>query len=755
MSRSFIKKQLLLPLSIAFLFILLATVACIYWLQLRHIDRAIHTRLTGIEHLIPKLLAKESETLEVLLDLLAQDTELQQAWLSGDREKLYQQTSPLFENIRSRYGVSHFYFVQPDLSCFLRVHHPKAHGDLINRFTMKEAARTGNLVVGAELGKFEAFTLRVVKPWFIDGKLSGYIELGEEIVNLTHVLQKILGVDLVLTLSKSLLDRREWEEGRELFNSSANWEDFPSFVVADQTFGQIPPALVDILRYRKNMDDDAMLSFKRDDQQEYRGRIAPLHDAGGQRIGQILVLHEISREVEYLNKAIFIIVGLTVAAGTILYFFFNLFAGRVDRTLNRSFAALEQEITERRQTETELQRYQEQLHELVEVRTAELKEINQKAEAERQRAQRLESVGILAGGIAHDFNNILTAILGNITLAMLYLKPESRATAKLLLAEKASVRAKGLAQQLLTFAKGGAPIKKVLSLPHLLQEPVLLALRGSPVKSEFHLEENLWPVEVDEGQFSQVISNLVINAVQAMPAGGLLKIGAVNNPVDSDNYFSLPKGKYVRISVSDQGKGIPEKYLDKIFDPYFTTKETGSGLGLAICYSIVTKHGGMITVESTPGTGSTFLLYLPAADSKPLAKREKSEAIQSGAGRILVMDDDEFVNEVAADLLRYLGYHPETVAGGVEAVAAYKQALAAGEPFDAVITDLTVPGDIGGKETARLLLEIDPTAKVIVSSGYANDPIMADYARYGFKGVIPKPYKTADLSRTLQEVLKK
>jgi signal transduction histidine kinase/ActR/RegA family two-component response regulator len=753
MSRSFIRKQLLLPLSLAFLFVLLAAVGCIYWLQLRHIEQTINTRLTGIEHLIPKLLVKEAEALEVLLDILVEDKKLQQAWLNGDRESLYQQTSPLLENIRSRYGITHFYFMQPDRSCFLRVHHPQAHGDLINRFTMMEAARTGNLVVGAELGKFEAFTLRVVKPWFIDGKLSGYIELGEEIVNLTHVLQRILGVDLVLTLAKPLLDRQEWEKGRELFNSSRNWGDFPSFVVADQTFGQLPPALVDILRYTKNLTDDQRLSFSTDDAREYRGRIAPLYDAGGQRIGQMLVLHEISREVENLNKAIFIIAGLTLAAGGILFFFFNLFAGRIDRTLNRSFNALEHEITERRQTEEELQRYQEQLHELVETRTVELKEINQKAEAERQRAQRLESIGLLAGGIAHDFNNILTAILGNIALAMIYLQPESKATAKLLLAEKASVRARGLAQQLLTFAKGGAPVKKILPVPHLLQEPVLLALRGSTVKGEFQLQENLWPVEVDEGQFSQVISNLVINAVQAMPGGGLLKTAAANEIVDRENSLGLTAGKFVRIAISDQGCGIPKEYLDKIYDPYFTTKETGSGLGLAICYSIIKKHGGTITVDSIPGKGSTFLLYLPAAESKPVSEGAQREAVERGAGRILVMDDDEFVNQVAADLLRYLGYHPETVTGGAEAVAAYSRALAAGEPFDAVITDLTVPGDMGGAETARRLLEIDPTATVIVSSGYANDPIMADYARYGFKGVIPKPYKTAELSRTLQEVL--
>jgi two-component system, cell cycle sensor histidine kinase and response regulator CckA len=325
-----------------------------------------------------------------------------------------------------------------------------------------------------------------------------------------------------------------------------------------------------------------------------------------------------------------------------------------------------------------------------------------------------------------------------------------------LLAEKASARARGLAQQLLTFAKGGAPVKKVLPLPHLLEEPVQLALRGSTVKSEFHPPDDLWPVEVDEGQFSQVISNLVINAVQAMRAGGLLRISAGNEYVEGNNPLGLGQGKYVRIEVSDQGIGIPEEYLDKIFDPYFTTKETGSGLGLAICYSVIKKHGGMITVDSAQGRGSTFLLYLPAAAGEPaVVEGERKEAIKPGAGRILVMDDDAFVNEVAADLLQYLGFDPETVTNGDEAIAAYQRALAAGEPFAAVITDLTVPDGMGGEETARRILEIDPAAKVIVSSGYANDPIMANHAAYGFKGVIPKPYRTADLSRTLQEVLEK
>jgi two-component system cell cycle sensor histidine kinase/response regulator CckA len=375
------------------------------------------------------------------------------------------------------------------------------------------------------------------------------------------------------------------------------------------------------------------------------------------------------------------------------------------------------------------------------------------AEEERRKVQRIESLGLLAGGIAHDFNNILMVILGSIERAKTFLPLEKRAFEKLATAEEAVIQARGITQQLLTFSKGGAPIKKITSVPPLVRESVEFALRGSNVIGKFSFPKSLWLVEVDANQMQQVINNLAINACQAMPKGGSLRISARNETLHPKNPFDLEEGEYVRIDLTDQGTGIMRKDLDKIFDPYFTTKESGSGLGLAISYSVIKRHGGAITADSTPGRGSTFSILLPASKQKgiPNETRERKGTI-SVRGLILVMDDEETVNEIAAELLQHLGYEVKTVKDGATAVAAYKDALKTGDSFSAVIADLTVPGGMGGKETVRRLLEIDPQAKVIVSSGYANDPIMSDYADYGFKGVIPKPYTLAELSEALSAV---
>jgi two-component system, cell cycle sensor histidine kinase and response regulator CckA len=315
-------------------------------------------------------------------------------------------------------------------------------------------------------------------------------------------------------------------------------------------------------------------------------------------------------------------------------------------------------------------------------------------------------------------------------------------------------RARGITQQLLTFAKGGAPIKEVLAVPDLLREAGDFALRGAKVKAEYILAADLWRVEADPGQINQVLNNLIINACQAMPEGGILRIAARNETINGENPFELRPGGFVRIEVADQGIGIPEKHLNQIFDPYFTTKESGSGLGLSISHSIIKKHGGAITVDSKPGEGSTFCLFLPATQKSELAVPPAAEWERSpGAGRILVMDDEEGIHVIAAEMLKFLGYGVEVVRDGTEAVATYRQALAAGKPFAAVITDLTVPAGMGGQTAALHLLALDPKARISVSSGYVNDPVMVDHVAYGFKACMPKPYNLDELGRVLQEVI--
>jgi two-component system cell cycle sensor histidine kinase/response regulator CckA len=380
--------------------------------------------------------------------------------------------------------------------------------------------------------------------------------------------------------------------------------------------------------------------------------------------------------------------------------------------------------------------------------------VKRQTEAELQKMEKLTSLGILAGGIAHDFNNILTGILGNISLAMLTTPQQEEVTQRLVEAEQATLRARGLVQQLLTFAKGGAPVKEVASLGEIIRESATFACRGSQVRCDFTWPMDLWPAEVDPGQISQVIQNLVINAIQAMPTGGAITITAENITLQDDQGLPLPPGRYVKIKVRDQGIGIPPDYLPKIFDPYFSTKQKGSGLGLATAYSIIKNHDGYMTVESTLGKGTTFSLYLAASSQKIKSIPRSSVALlHTGSGRILVMDDDPGVRQVAGKILTHLGYEVDYASDGATAIDKYQEAIRAGRPFDLVIMDLTIPGGMGGQETIQALLKIEPGTRAIVSSGYADDPIMTNYQDHGFVGVIKKPYKISTFSHVLHEIL--
>ena len=377
----------------------------------------------------------------------------------------------------------------------------------------------------------------------------------------------------------------------------------------------------------------------------------------------------------------------------------------------------------------------------------------QKLEEEILKAGKLESVGILAGGIAHDFNNILTAITGNISLAMRDIKPSDAIFRRLVDAESACLRAKELTYQLLTFSKGGAPVKKTVSVSEIIEDSARLALAGSNVRCKISVPDDLLPADVDEGQISQVINNLLINAVEAMPGGGVITVRAENLTAGKGDALPLAYGKYLKISIQDQGTGILPGHLRKIFDPYFTTKQKGSGLGLAICYSIVKKHDGHISVESVLGSGTTFSIYLPASSKEPARKKDSREEPIRGEGKILVMDDEAIVRDVTGQILKHLGYDAEFAGDGSEAIELYRKAKESGKPFDLVIMDLTVPGGMGGKEAIHWLIEIDPDVRAIVSSGYSDNLVMSDFRQYGFKGVVAKPYKIQQLALALHNVL--
>ncbi len=376
-----------------------------------------------------------------------------------------------------------------------------------------------------------------------------------------------------------------------------------------------------------------------------------------------------------------------------------------------------------------------------------------KINEELQKANKLESVGLLAGGIAHDFNNLLTGIQGYVTLARLDL-PEGRPSTRLGEAEAACRRAQALTQQLLTFSRGGIPLRRSVALGAVLRESSSLVLAGSRVRCDRSVPDDLWPVWADEGQVSQAVNNLVINAAQAMPDGGVVTIEARNLPLGAplvDGGVTVPAGEWVRVSIRDEGPGIAPEHLPRIFDPFFTTKPSGTGLGLPTTYSIVRRHEGHITVGSRPGEGATFHIYLPRAATEPEVAHEPQVVAPSFQGRVLVMDDEAVVRSVAREMLDALGWAVDLCADGSEVVDAWLAARRAGRPYDMVILDYTVPGGISGAEAVRRLREVAPTVPVILSSGYSESTVFAEFRAWGFDAVLPKPYRLDQLSRVLEQ----
>ena len=380
--------------------------------------------------------------------------------------------------------------------------------------------------------------------------------------------------------------------------------------------------------------------------------------------------------------------------------------------------------------------------------------VRRQLEAEQLRASKVESVGMLAAGIAHDFNNLLTGILGNVSLAKQCVSSPEKAVGRLVEAERACQRATALTQQLLTFAKGNAPVRQLVELADFLRDIVPFALRGTNVRSRFLLPDDLWAAEIDPGQMQQAFQNVVLNAAQAMPAGGVVEVQADNYALPPDTPLTLSAGRYVRIVVRDAGGGIPPEVLPNVFDPYFTTKPHGRGLGLAVAYAVLTKHVGAITLESSVGVGTTATIYVPASAQAPSASPLLPAAVPGqGSGRILVVDDEESVRDVLQEMLTHVGYTVDTVAAGEAAIAQYARALATGDRYAAVILDYMLPGGMGGHDILEQLRTLDPQVTALLSSGYADDPIMAAFAQYGFCGVIPKPYTLETLVDVLHRVL--
>jgi PAS domain S-box-containing protein len=376
-----------------------------------------------------------------------------------------------------------------------------------------------------------------------------------------------------------------------------------------------------------------------------------------------------------------------------------------------------------------------------------------KFEEEAAKIERLESIGVLAGGIAHDFNNILAAVLGNISIAQLPNQGLESITERLEEAEKATLRAKDLTHQLLTFSRGGAPVRSTIDILELIEDESKFALRGSNVKAEIFCENNIKKVNVDKGQISRVLNNIILNGNQAMPDGGTIRIYVSNIQINYGNSIPLKPGNYVYVSIQDEGEGINSSIIKKIFDPFFTTKNSGSGLGLATSFSIVQKHGGLLTAESCLGESATFTIYLPISEGEVAEELRDTNSSFKGTGNILIMDDEPSVLSVTENMLTSLGFSVTTSIDGTEAIEKYSKALLANDPFRAVIMDLTIPGGMGGLEALENIKIIDRNVVAIVASGYSNAPVMSEYKKYGFRGVIEKPFRVENLIETLDKVL--
>ena len=378
-----------------------------------------------------------------------------------------------------------------------------------------------------------------------------------------------------------------------------------------------------------------------------------------------------------------------------------------------------------------------------------------KMEEQLHQSQKMDSVGRLAGGIAHDFNNLLSGIFGYIEMAKMKSSADKTVSDYLDKAFTVFSRAKDLTQQLLTFSKGGMPVRKTGDMRTLIRDSAAFALSGSNITCEFSIDENLRLCDFDENQIAQVIDNIIINSKQAMPIGGKIFITAENYFLDLQENPLLKSGDYIKISIADTGIGIQPDHLKRIFDPFFTTKQQGNGLGLATCYSIIKKHDGLIMAESVPGKGSTFNILLPASEKEIAHELYTASMLHSGSGKILVMDDEVFIRDISREMLKLTGYSSIEACDGEEALMLIADAEERGEPFDGVILDLTIPGGMGGKDTIVEIRKLYPDLPVFASSGFSEDPVISNPEDYGFTGSIRKPYRRDELTAMLNKYMPK
>ena len=847
-----IRKPILVPLAIVMLLLLGVTIFNAHNSMNLQFNREMRTYIDGAKKIYENALAKDAEEMAGLLDFLERDDTLQKNWLAKNREALLDYSSPIFHDLKNKYRVTHFYFHQLDKTNFLRVHQPPRHGDLINRFTLQEAAKNQLTSWGIELGPLGTFTLRVVRPWIIDGQLAGYLELGEEITHISRQMKEALGIEVISIIEKDHLDRQRWEEGVRMLGNTSTWDRFSDFVVSDETLA-IPNALDKYLVQHSISHEQFLFDFFLNDKR-YAGGFLPSYDAWGREVGELIVLRDVSTQKAVLQK-LWVRQGLIfLVLGTGLYILFWIYLNRLAGLLQNQHQALEAKITEHQKSELALreseERYRdlfENAHDLIQIiqpdgrllyvnrswrermgydrktiadltlndilaaeqvtnfnkivenvkASGQLKEIKtifiakdgrpvsvegsatckfndntpasirfilrdvteqENLEKQLYQSQRIQAIGTLAGGIAHDFNNILTAIIGYAEFLEQDIPRDTEAWSNLQEVIKAGNRAKELVKQILTFSRQTEQELRPTQVNLLVKE--VLKLMRSSLPTTITIRQNIGSeygsVMADPSQIHQVVMNLCNNAYHAMQEkGGELRVGLYPKELtlkDQTTHDAMPPGNYLVLEVSDTGHGMDQATMERIFEPYFTTKERGrgTGLGLSLVHGIVKKHHGQITVHSEPGKGATFQVYLPLIKSQDdPTLSEAVEITPRGTERIMVLDDEVAIAHFEELMLKSLGYRVETFSDSLLCLESFRNAP---DSFDLVITDMTMPG-MTGAELARHILEIRPGLPIIICTGFS-EVINEETAKsIGIRELVMKPMLRNQMAKVIRKVL--
>jgi signal transduction histidine kinase len=733
-----IRRRILTPIAIAFLAVFVAGIVVFIITQRTQLERNTLQKLDGLSGSLEDLLTEDGKTLNGLLAILEADENLLQPWLLRDRDMLYARAVQLFDTLNMNNRVTHFYFLEPDGHCFLRVHEPERYGDTIQRFTFEHAANTKRTAQGIELGPLGTFTMRVVAPWRVDGELVGYIELGEEIEHITPRLKETLGADLVFTIDKKFLNREEWEQRASEEKPSRDWNQFTDVVLIDTSMDEIPGNLTDTF----NVDhSDAKMDLIQleTDEVRYHGGFVPLVDAGNQNVGRILLLRNVTSEFFEARLSLATFIGFVVLTAMLLIFGFYRYLGRIQTRLDDG--------------QIELENHRVHLEDLVRERTSEL----EKTQSQLLNSQKMESVGQLAGGIAHDFNNLLQVILGYGDMAKTEVPPDAPISEHIEQMMLAGDRAKDLVSQLLAFSR-----RQVLELSNLELDSVIADLRsiiqsviGENITLELIAAEKSGVIRADRGQIEQIVLNLCINARDAIPGHGTLTIKTEIVELDEEFCLANPgveAGGYVKLSVADTGCGMSEQTRQRAFEPFFTTKPAGkgTGLGLATVFGIVHQHEGILEIESELEVGTTFKLYFPMIEGEMSAVVPAEVGFTTGGNEtILLADDDDMVLRITETILKQSGYTVLTAQDGQEAVAVFDEFE---KQIDIAVLDLVMP-KLGGKGVYEHIQNRHPRFPVIFASGYSQDGIHSNFVLDAGMQLIQKPYKKELLLQRIRMML--